>query len=151
MNAGVLEFDVTLSTGEHVVESVLVESTGSGRVRVVCSPAFITTLVADDEIQLTPSAPGYRVLRRGGNVGVRLFVREEYDAVEADLGPVVGQYGGWVDGLARIGGGRVMVFTLPLATSETAMEQLLRGASGTVAATPPPSAVDHCLRRVACL
>src|SRR5262245_10916656 len=98
--------------GTPFYESVLVEELSDQRYRVRASPGLLQGFAAGDEIALAPEEPlGFRVLRRGGNVGVQFFWSGNLDACVAQLTPQVQALGGWWDGEAP----GLLVFTFPLA------------------------------------
>lgn len=55
-------------------EMVLVREISTGRFRLVCSPGWVPGLAADDIFECDQSDLGYRLISRGGNFSVQLFV-----------------------------------------------------------------------------
>jgi hypothetical protein len=65
-----------MKNGNPVEESVLVETLGPNRFRLVRSPGLVPGLAAGDEFELAAAeAHGYRLLIRGGNVVCRCSSR----------------------------------------------------------------------------
>lgn len=101
-------------------EDIEADELGENRYRLLQSPGFAEGLAAGDEIALDESAQrGVRVLRRGGNLCVWLFVRNP-SAWEAagrldEIKREVEALGGYLDGGARTRGNvGSLVFTVPL-------------------------------------
>jgi len=115
----------TQADGTPFYEAVLVEELGDQRYLVRASPGLLQGFAAGDEIALAPEDPsGFRVLRRGGNVGVQFFWSGALDACAQELTPAVQALGGWWDGEAL----GLLVFTFPLAVGFPAIERLLEEA-----------------------
>ncbi len=62
------------SSGNDVVESLLVEPAGEGVYRLLRSPGLVDGLAAGDVFRLLPcdEAP-FEILERGGNVAVQIY------------------------------------------------------------------------------
>src|SRR5688572_12302651 len=101
-------------------ESVLVESMGGNHYHVLASPGLLAGFAGGDDIELTEEPPGYRVIRRGGNVCVQFFWRGDLDACARDLDAKAGVLGGRRDGEAD----GLLVFTIPVSAGFTAIEAI---------------------------
>src|SRR5258705_5094655 len=65
---------MTNPDGSPFFESVLVEELGEKRYRVLATPGLLEGFAAGDEIELAPEeSHGFRVTKRGGNIGVQFF------------------------------------------------------------------------------
>src|SRR5262245_33064568 len=61
--------------GQPVYEAVPATQVGANRYRLTASPGFAAGVASGDDIELAPQAPlGYRVVKRGGNVCIQLFL-----------------------------------------------------------------------------
>lgn len=109
-------------TGAPVYEELLVEDLGNERYRVVRSPGFVLGVAAGDEVELDQSTdPGFRVLKRGGNVNIQFFQRggleEPRGFLEGQLSPL----GGWLDGIEK----GTLVFSVPVSAGFPAIEGVM--------------------------
>lgn len=113
----------TLADGSPRLEPVHAEPLGGPRFRLANSPGWTYGVAAGDEVERTDDHGGFRVIRRGGNVAVRLFSTEALrrDRIEALEAEVRERLGGWVDGGLD---DRARVFTIPATTGFRAIEAL---------------------------
>jgi hypothetical protein len=102
----------TMEDGSPRLEPVHAEPLGGPRFRLVNSPGWTYGVAAGDEVERTDEHGGFRVVRRGGNVSVRLFSTEALrrDRIEALEIEVRERLGGRVDGGLD---DRARVFTIP--------------------------------------
>lgn len=107
--------------GTPFYESVLVEELGENRYRVLATPGLLEGFAGGDEIELAPEERlGFRVTKRGGNVGVQFFRKDDQKRCREDLEPKVGALGGWLDGEQ----GSLLVFTIPVKAGFPAIEEI---------------------------
>jgi hypothetical protein len=114
------------------VESVPAQYIGDKKWRLLRSPLYAMQLAAGDTIMPRANEAGaFEVISRGGNVAVHFYLPEsELDDSEAtkaaadDLAPRVAKLQGRLDG-RTLG---LMVFTIPIAATFSAIEDLFAAA-----------------------
>ncbi|MGH8516733.1 MAG: DUF4265 domain-containing protein [Panacagrimonas sp.] len=113
----------TQADGSPRLEPVHAEPLGGLRYRLANSPGWTYGVAAGDEVERTDEHGGFRVVRRSGNVAVRLFSTEAFrrDRIEALESEVRERLGGWVDGGLD---DRARVFTIPATTGFERIEAL---------------------------
>lgn len=116
-----------LHDGRGVSENVLVETIGGNRFRLLRSPGLVQGLAAGDEFELAPEeAFGYRLLKRGANVCLQVFVgTDKVEDFRRTLIPLARQIGGRLDGDAGFTRLANLVFTFPIAAGFPAIESLM--------------------------
>jgi hypothetical protein len=117
--------------GEPVHELVPAVICGENRYRLKATPGFALGVACGDEIELDPAERlGYRVLRRGGNVGVQVFLRRYTAEERRRLTRMVKTIGGWVDGGQGDGSAAsLLVFTIPVKAGFGEIERVMTEAS----------------------
>jgi Domain of unknown function (DUF4265) len=85
--------------GSVYEETLWVEGLPNGRYRLVRSPIIAQGIAAGDEFEVDPVNKAFRVVRRGGNVTVQLFITPELtrDVFDQLIGIVYHQLGGDLD------------------------------------------------------
>jgi hypothetical protein len=114
-------------SGRRSVEEVLPAAPlGVGRYRLLASPGLVEGVAAGDELELAPADPaGYRVLRRGGNVCVWVYVPEPPPPqTDAHLGRIGASLGGYLDG----GNKGLRILTVPVSVGFARIEAELGAA-----------------------
>ncbi len=107
--------------GKPSFEPVHAQALGAGRFRLLYSPGLLYGIAADDEFETVDDQGRFRVLRRSGNVVVRLFSDtpiEEFQ--EALVAEVEHQLGGRLDGKLE----RALAFTIPVTCGFPAIERV---------------------------
>jgi hypothetical protein len=100
-------------SGQRGFDEVLpAEPLGRGRFRLLASPGLVEGVAAGDELELAPADPtGYRVLRRGGQLCVWVYVPEPPpEQTEARLVLAAATLGGYLDG----GNTGLRILTVPV-------------------------------------
>src|SRR5262245_38595598 len=100
------------------------ERLGPNLYRLVHSPGLVEGLAAGDEIELTGEEPGYRIIKRAGNLCIWLIVKEESDLSRKAVVAIqknVEAIGGRLDG----GTHRSLIFTIPVSVGFGLVERLL--------------------------
>lgn len=117
--------------GEPVYEMVPAVSLGGNRYRLIGTPGFALGVAHGDEIETDPAERlGYRVIRRGGNVGVQVFLRHYTINERRRLVRMVQGLGGWLDGGRGDGkGASLLIFAIPAAAGFGAIEQVMSEAA----------------------
>ena len=109
------------------VEKLVVDELGANRFRLVHTAGLIEGLVAGDEFEIVDGGAGFRILSRGGNVGVWFYFPDEDQnrGFEARrLADEIVAIGGRLDG----GGHTSLVFTIPVTVGFEAIEEVLETA-----------------------
>lgn len=122
----------TRPDGTPRIETVHAEPLGGPRYRIAHSPGWTYGVAAGDEVERTDDDGGFKVIRRSGNIAVRLFSTcafecDDLDALEAR---VEARLGGRVDGRLD---DRALVFTIaagaPLADIAALFDPFVREAT----------------------
>lgn len=113
----------TRADGSPRLEPVHAEPLGGLRFRIANSPGWTYGVAAGDEVERTDEQGGFKVIRRSGNLAVRLFStaalpRDHIEALEAQVRE---RLGGWVDGGLE---DRARVFTIPATAGFQEIEAL---------------------------
>jgi hypothetical protein len=104
------------------VEPVHVEM-HEGRLRVLFSPGLVYGVAAGDELEVTDGG-SFKVLRRGGNVAVRVLCARGVSSFAHELQEKVSKLlGGRLDGRLRNG----LVFTIPVTAGFKSIENVFEG------------------------
>ena len=114
-------------SGKRGFDEVLpAESLGRGRFRLLASPGLVEGVAAGDELELAPAEPtGYRVLRRGGQLCIWVYVPEPPpEQTEARLVRAGATLGGYLDG----GNTGVRILTVPVSAGFGRVEAELAAA-----------------------
>lgn len=110
-------------------EAIPAEPLGGNRFRLMVSPGMLEGLAAGDEIEIDAAhRPGYRILRRSGNLCVWFYFPEPVHEHHPDVQTLtreVEAIGGWLDG----GYSRMVVFTIPVTAGFPAVEAVLDAAA----------------------
>jgi hypothetical protein len=126
--------EVKLLMGHHdgrpLYDLVPAVPLGERRYRIVSSPGFAPGVAAGDEIELTISElTGYRVLRRGGNVCVQLFLSPHEPLDRRAIAARVEAIGGRLDGGKDGETGHLLIFTIPVTAGFGAIERAMEDIS----------------------
>ena len=119
-----LRLSVLDATGRRRFDEELpAEPIGSGRYRLLGSPGLVQGLAAGDELELAPDTPaGFRILRRGGQLSLWVYLRDPAPADSNDrLSAVAATLGGYLDG----GQAGLRILTVPAATGFPRIEAAL--------------------------
>lgn len=112
--------------GQPVYENVLVTKIQNNAFRLVRSPGLVPGIAAGDEFELNPREPhGFRLLKRGGNVCVQLFLTNNVAQCRQNVVPLVEQLGGRLDGETAGATTHMLVFTIPVAVGFPPIERLM--------------------------
>lgn len=100
-------------SGQRSIEEELpAEPLGGDRFRLLASPGLVEGVAAGDEVELAPTDPtGYRVLRRGRNLCLWVYVPEPPpEQTDARLSRAAKMVGGYLDG----GNTGLRILTIPV-------------------------------------
>jgi hypothetical protein len=122
-----VDLTAILHDGRSAAETVLVERIGDDRFRLLSSPGLVLGLAAGDEFELAPGEPqGYRLLRRGGNVCVQVFLSKNAEECRQTLISLVEELSGRLDGEAKGKTTYELVFTIPVTAGFPAIERVMK-------------------------
>ena len=113
--------------GRQSLEELLpAEPLGGDRFRLLASPGIVEGLAAGDEVELAPADPrGFRVLRRGGQLCVWVYLPEPPpEQADARLSLAATILGGYLDG----GNTNLRVLTVPVSAGFKQVEAELGAA-----------------------
>lgn len=97
-----------------------------GTFEILYSPGFVEGVAAGDIIRVTNAKTGtFEVVRRGGNLAVKVFREPEIRSVLAWLEPRFAELSARIDGHIE----RAFVLTIPVRTGFTAVEAAMSAAS----------------------
>jgi hypothetical protein len=124
---GEIQLPVLDSAGQRMIEELIpAEALGRSRYRLLASPGLVEGVAAGDEIELAPEEPaGFRVLRRGGQLCIWVYVPEPPPSrTESRLTQAARALGGYLDG----GQTRLRILTVPVTAGFPAVEAELDAA-----------------------
>jgi hypothetical protein len=108
------------SSGEAAFEAIHVDDLGARRYKVLHSPGLAYGIAADDEIEVEPDGT-FMVLKRGGNVAVRVYWPDSHRPPSCPLvSTVQHELGGRLDGRKDHG----LAFTVPATSGFSNMERV---------------------------
>lgn len=117
----VIEIYAGLRTdGTEVMEEVVVESVGENEFLLLQSPGLALGLAAGDIFRIS-GKKRFEVVRRGGNVSIQIFHREEPHGFVEVASPMIFSLGGRLDGRSE----KQVVYTIPVSVGFSAMESTL--------------------------
>jgi hypothetical protein len=105
--------------GEPQLEP-LAERLDATRFRLLYSPGLVYGIAAGDEFEITDDRGSFRVLKRSGNVVIRVFSEAPVQDIESTLvSEVVNRLGGRVDGSIA----RALALTIPVSAGFPEIEE----------------------------
>lgn len=107
--------------GQPVAEKLQVRVNDDDTLQLVKSPAFIKGLAAGDTIKLDPADGAFEIVRRSGNLCVRVYSRGDMAAVSERLIPELEKLGGELD----VETPRMLVFSVHVSLGFSAIEAIL--------------------------
>ena len=114
----------TDNEGMPVLEKLPVKILEMGQFDLLQSPLFVRDLAAGDIFTCDSDNPAdYRVLRRSGNLAIRVFRKAGIDTLEEELTPEVEKLGGSLD----LKTDRALVYSLHVNIGFADIERLLDG------------------------
>ena len=113
----------TRADGSPRLEPVHAEPLGGLRFRLANSPGWTYGVAAGDVVERTDELGGFKLIRRSGNIAVRVFSTSSLRAehIETLESEVRERLGGWCDGQLE---DRARVFTIPASTDVERIEAL---------------------------
>ncbi|WP_105102530.1 DUF4265 domain-containing protein [Microbulbifer pacificus] len=120
-------FAGTNPDGEPVVERLQVRVNDDDSVQLVRSPAFIKGIASGDTIKINrkdPEKPGFDLIKRSGNLAVRVFCRGDSTWLSDQLTPQIEKLGGELD----MESPRLLVYSIHVSCGFEEIEKILNGA-----------------------
>jgi len=109
------------ANGVPVVEKLPMELKDQGEHRLIQSPAFVRGLARGDVIKVDKDKGSFELIRRSGNLCIRVIAREDLETLEADLSPLIEKLGGQLD----FGNDRILVYSIHVSCGFQPIEQVL--------------------------
>ena len=107
--------------GERVVERVQVEVLDDDSCRLVRSPCFIKGVAKGDVIKLDKESQQFELIRRSGNLCIRIFSKEDIETLSNDLTPLLEK----LDGELDFSNARMLVYSIHVSAGFEKIEKLL--------------------------
>jgi len=117
-------FAGTNPDGEPVVERMQVRVNEDDSVQLVRSPAFIKGIASGDTIKVNredPEKPTFELIKRSGNLAVRVFCRGDSTKLSDQLTPQLEKLGGELD----MESPRLLVYSIHVSCGFAEIEQIL--------------------------
>lgn len=114
-------FAGTRPDGTPVGEQLQVIEAEDGSYVLVKSPAFIKGLAKGDQISLSKKDKSFELLKRFGNLCIRIFAREDIKQLAEDITPLFEKLGGELDHQNE----RMLVFSIHVSCGFTEIEKIL--------------------------
>lgn len=111
----------TRPDGEPVYEKVAVRSTESADYCLLHSPGFVRGVARGDIIRLSSAGEGqFEVIRRSGNLAVRVYARADISVLDAALTPQISQ----LEGRRDINAAQLLVYSIPVSAGFDSIESI---------------------------
>ena len=107
--------------GTPVVERLQVKVTENHECQLVKSPAFIKGIASGDVIKINQDEQTFELVTRSGNLCIRVFSRDDIEAICEDLTPHIEKLGGELD----IENERMLVYSIHVSCGFKNIEALL--------------------------
>ncbi|WP_295803843.1 DUF4265 domain-containing protein [uncultured Microbulbifer sp.] len=117
-------FAGTNPDGEPVVERMQVRVNEDDSVQLVRSPAFIKGIASGDTIKVNredPEKPSFELVKRSGNLAVRVFCRGDSTKLSDQLTPQLEKLGGELD----MESPRLLVYSIHVSCGFAEIEKIL--------------------------
>ncbi|GLS28267.1 DUF4265 domain-containing protein [Marinibactrum halimedae] len=83
--------------GQPVVERLQVQVLDDDSCRLVKSPVFVKGVASGDVVKLVPNSQEFEVVKRAGNLCIRVFSRDDIEALGEAITPHLEKLGGELD------------------------------------------------------
>lgn len=114
------------SDGCPVMESILAVEPETGQFQLLKSPAFVRGLARGDLIQYDSASGVHTVLKRSGNLSIRVFAKTNIEALTGRIVPEWEKLGGELD----FSNERMLILSIHVSCGFTAIENVLNRAVG---------------------
>lgn len=119
-------FAGTRPDGQPIVEQLPGIELDAGQLQLVRSPAFAQGIAGADVVKLLPDTQELELVKRSGNVSVRVFTKGDMAPLADQLVPALEKLGGELD----LNNDRMLVFTIHVSCGFEAIEKILEDAIG---------------------
>ena len=113
------------SDGKPVVERLPVSINEDNSCQLVKSPAFIKGIASGDTIKLEEGTQNFELIKRSGNLAVRVYSREDITEIATELTPQLEKLGGEQD----VETPRMLVYSIHVSCGFKEIEELLNSIS----------------------
>ncbi|SMF24691.1 protein of unknown function [Alteromonadaceae bacterium Bs31] len=107
--------------GKPVMENLRVIEPQEGVFQLYQSPGFMRGIAKGDQIKVDHDTKSYSVLKRSGNLCIRVFAKQAIENLAGNLVPALEKLGGSLDYQNE----RMLVFSIHVSCGFQAIEQLL--------------------------
>ncbi len=107
--------------GQPVAERLQVLINDDNSCQLVKSPAFVKGLAAGDVIKLEPGSDEFTILKRSGNLAIRVYTRDDSSELVDELSPPLEKLGGELD----IETPRLLVYSIHVSCGFQQIERIL--------------------------
>jgi len=114
-------FAGTGTDGQPVAERLHVRVNEDKTCQLVKSPAFVKGIASGDTIKFLSDSREFEIVKRSGNLCIRVFSREDITSLSEDLTPQLEKLGGELD----IESPRMLVYSIHVSCGFQAIEKLL--------------------------
>lgn len=83
--------------GQPVVERLQVEILEDDSCKLIKSPSFVQGVAKGDNVKLNQDERTFELIKRSGNLSIRVFAKQDIAAIEADVTPRLEKLGGSLD------------------------------------------------------
>lgn len=129
-------FAGTRPDGQPIVEQLPVSEVESGEFQLVRSPVFAQGVASGDLVRLRPETQEVELVRRSGNLSLRVFTKGDIGALADRLVPELEKLGGELD----LNNDRMLVFSIHVSCGFEAIEKIMTEAlSGDLQGSEPQS------------
>lgn len=104
-----------------IVEQLHVRELDDGTLQLVQSPAFVKGLASGDVVRMLPETREFDLVKRSGNLSIRVFSRGDIGALADQLVPALEKLGGELDRETP----RMLVFSIHVSCGFEAIEEIL--------------------------
>jgi len=114
-------FAGTRPDGQAVVEQLRVKINDDNTATLINSPAFVQGIARGDIIVKDPDSTEFSLVKRSGNLCVRVYSREDAQPIADELTPALEKLGGELDVETE----RLLVYSIHVSCGFAAIEQAL--------------------------
>ncbi|BFM04915.1 DUF4265 domain-containing protein [Halioxenophilus aromaticivorans] len=117
-------FAGTRPDGQAVVEQLRVKENADNTFTLVTSPAFVQGIARGDTISKEEKSKEFNLVQRGGNLCIRVYSRDNTEALCEAITPALEKLGGDLD----VETDRLLVYSIHVSCGFTAIEDVLNKA-----------------------
>lgn len=109
------------ANGQAIVERLPVRINEDSSCQLVKSPAFVKGIASGDTIKLTPGSQNFELIKRSGNLCIRVLSRGNIETLSEALTPEFEKLGGELDTETE----RFLVLSIHVSCGFSAIEEIL--------------------------